>query len=65
MIKDYLDQYVIGQDYAKTVMSVAVANHYKRILNPPQDFDTRSFRIRKNIVGKNYCKIFGRAFCHE
>ena len=38
-IKDYLDQYVIGQEYAKTVMSVAVANHYKRILNPPEDFD--------------------------
>ena len=38
-IKDYLDQYVIGQDAAKTVMSVAVANHYKRIINPPSDFD--------------------------
>ncbi len=30
-IKDYLDQYVIGQDYAKKVLSVAVYNHYKRI----------------------------------
>ena len=30
-IKDYLDQYVIGQDYAKRVLSVAVYNHYKRI----------------------------------
>ena len=38
-IKEYLDQYVIGQDAAKTVMSVAVANHYKRIINPPKDFD--------------------------
>ena len=38
-IKEYLDQYVIGQDAAKTVMSVAVANHYKRIVNPPSDFD--------------------------
>ncbi len=38
-IKEYLDQYVIGQDAAKTVMSVAVANHYKRIINPPSDFD--------------------------
>ncbi len=32
-IKDYLDQYVIGQDYAKRVLSVAVYNHYKRIVN--------------------------------
>ncbi|PKL26622.1 MAG: ATP-dependent Clp protease ATP-binding subunit ClpX [Spirochaetae bacterium HGW-Spirochaetae-3] len=32
-IKDYLDQYVIGQDYAKKVLSVAVYNHYKRIAN--------------------------------
>src|SRR6056297_2477569 len=30
-IKEYLDQYVIGQDDAKKVLSVAVYNHYKRI----------------------------------
>ena len=30
-IKEYLDSYVIGQDYAKRVLSVAVYNHYKRI----------------------------------
>jgi ATP-dependent Clp protease ATP-binding subunit ClpX len=30
-IKAFLDQYVIGQDYAKRVLSVAVHNHYKRI----------------------------------
>jgi len=30
-IKDYLDQYVIGQDRAKKVLAVAVYNHYKRI----------------------------------
>ena len=30
-LKAYLDQYVIGQDRAKTVLSVAIANHYKRI----------------------------------
>jgi ATP-dependent Clp protease ATP-binding subunit ClpX len=30
-IKDYLDQYVIGQDQAKIVLSVAIANHFKRI----------------------------------
>jgi len=39
LIKEHLDQYVIGQDSAKTVLSVAVANHYKRIVQPPIDFD--------------------------
>lgn len=38
-IKEHLDQYVIGQDHAKTVLSVAVANHYKRITMPPENFD--------------------------
>jgi ATP-dependent Clp protease ATP-binding subunit ClpX len=37
-IKDYLDQYVIGQDEAKRYLSVAVYNHYKR-LQQPQDQD--------------------------
>ncbi|MBR6637933.1 MAG: ATP-dependent Clp protease ATP-binding subunit ClpX [Lachnospiraceae bacterium] len=32
-IKEFLDQYVIGQDEAKKVLSVAVYNHYKRILS--------------------------------
>ncbi|HOX18722.1 MAG TPA: ATP-dependent Clp protease ATP-binding subunit ClpX [Spirochaetales bacterium] len=32
-IKAYLDQYVVGQDYAKKALSVAVYNHYKRIAN--------------------------------
>ena len=39
LIKDHLDNYVVGQDYAKTVMSVAVSNHYKRITTPPKDFE--------------------------
>ena len=30
-LKNYLDQYVIGQDRAKKSLSVAVYNHYKRI----------------------------------
>src|SRR5262245_59936249 len=32
-IKTFLDQYVIGQDYPKRVLSVAVHNHYKRLEN--------------------------------
>ena len=31
-IKAFLDEYVIGQDEAKKVLSVAVYNHYKRVL---------------------------------
>jgi ATP-dependent Clp protease ATP-binding subunit ClpX len=33
-IKEYLDQYVIGQDDAKRYLSVAVYNHYKRLQQP-------------------------------
>lgn len=38
-IKNYLDKYVIGQDSAKMVLSVAIANHYKRIDNPSTDVE--------------------------
>lgn len=38
-IKDFLDQYVIGQDQTKKVMSVAVYNHYKRLLQPKSNDD--------------------------
>ena len=37
VIKKHLDEYVIGQDYAKKVMSVAVYNHYKRVLTDTMD----------------------------
>lgn len=33
-IRNYLDEYVIGQPEAKIVLAVAIANHYKRITNP-------------------------------
>ena len=36
-IKEYLDQYVIGQDDAKRYLSVAVYNHYKRLQQPVDD----------------------------
>ena len=38
-LKAYLDEYVIGQEKAKRVLSVAVYNHYKRIMHPPTDRD--------------------------
>jgi ATP-dependent Clp protease ATP-binding subunit ClpX len=38
-IKSFLDEYVIGQDQTKKVMSVAVYNHYKRLLQPASKDD--------------------------
>jgi len=43
-IKKFLDQYVIGQDHAKKVLSVAVYNHYQRIMNPASGDDESIFR---------------------
>lgn len=36
-IKEYLDQYIIGQDEAKKYLSVAVYNHYKRLQQPKDE----------------------------
>ena len=46
-IKSLLDQYVIGQDHAKKVLSVAVYNHYKRIT---QTIDENEVEIEKSNV---------------
>ena len=47
-IKEFLDQYVIGQDQAKKIISVSVYNHYKRLTQP---FDKDETEIEKsNIV---------------
>src|SRR5690625_1391707 len=47
-IKSFLDEYVIGQDYAKKYLSVAVYNHYKRIgqkVNHPDDVEIEKSNI--------------------
>ena len=44
-IKRHLDQYVIGQDLAKQVLSVAVVNHYKRIANPNTEIEIEKTNI--------------------
>ncbi|MCF8351715.1 MAG: ATP-dependent Clp protease ATP-binding subunit ClpX, partial [Bacteroidales bacterium] len=49
-IKKYLDQYVIGQEEAKKVLSVAVYNHYKRIMQPPVRDDSDVEIEKSNIV---------------
>ena len=48
-IKEYLDEHVIGQNDAKIVLSVAIANHYKRINHPPKDLELQKGNVL--IVG--------------
>jgi ATP-dependent Clp protease ATP-binding subunit ClpX len=50
-IKRHLDQYVIGQDEAKKVMSVAVYNHYKRLMQAPTDDDVMIEKSNIIMVG--------------
>ncbi len=49
-IKEFLDQYIIGQNQAKKVMSVAVYNHYKRLLQKPKSKDEDVEIEKSNIV---------------
>ena len=70
-LKKLLDQYVIGQDEAKKVLSVAVYNHYKRIYS---DLDVGDVEIEKsnvlsihqqeveNIIGKTLATILDVPF---
>ena len=44
-IKDYLDDYVIGQDDAKIALSVAVSQHFKRINNPSPDIEIEKTNV--------------------
>ena len=50
-IKDYLDQYVIGQDDAKRVLSVSVYNHYKRLLQQKTDDEVEIEKSNIIMVG--------------
>ncbi|ALD20407.1 ATP-dependent Clp protease ATP-binding subunit ClpX [Hymenobacter sp. DG25A] len=51
-MKEYLDQYVVGQDEAKKVMSVAVYNHYKRLMQKPQKDDVVIEKSNIIMVGE-------------
>ena len=50
-IKDFLDQYVIGQDEAKRFLSVAVYNHYKRVLQEVSNDDVEIEKSNILLVG--------------
>ena len=56
-IKAHLDKYVIGQDEAKKVLSVAVYNHYKRILN------NAALRKGSDGIEKSNVVILGETGC--
>ncbi|MCA4898215.1 MAG: ATP-dependent Clp protease ATP-binding subunit ClpX [Bacteroidota bacterium] len=72
-IKKFLDEYVIGQDEAKRVMSVAVYNHYKRLTQRKLDTDvtiekSNIIMVGETGTGKTYlartlAKILQVPFC--
>lgn len=51
-IKQYLDQFVVGQEEAKKVISVAVYNHYKRLMQSPDDEDISIEKSNIIMVGE-------------
>lgn len=50
-IKKLLDEYVIGQDDAKKVLSIAVYNHYKRLISEESDDDVELAKNNVLLVG--------------
>src|SRR6187431_2110628 len=72
-IKKFLDEYVIGQDEAKKIMSVAVYNHYKRLMQRKADSDvtiekSNIIMVGETGTGKTYlartlAKILQVPFC--
>ncbi|WP_455170245.1 ATP-dependent Clp protease ATP-binding subunit ClpX [Aegicerativicinus sediminis] len=51
-IKKFLDEYIIGQEYTKKIMSVAVYNHYKRLLQPADEDDIEIQKSNIVMVGQ-------------
>ena len=73
-IKAHLDDFVIGQDDSKKVMSVAVYNHYKRILQPDtseEDIEIEKSNIimvgrtgtGKTLIARSIAKLLKVPFC--
>ena len=51
-IKNFLDQYVVGQDMAKKIIAVAVYNHYKRLMQKPDSEDIDIEKSNIILVGE-------------
>ena len=70
-IHKYLDQYIIGQEYAKKILSVAVYNHYKRILSGSDDLELDKSNILivgdtgtgKTLFARTIAKMLNVPFC--
>lgn len=72
-INEHLNDYVIGQDYAKKVLSVAVHNHYKRIDAPTDDDEVELQKSNiiligptgsgKTLVAQTLARILNVPFC--
>ena len=54
-IKDVLDQYVIGQEQAKRVLSVAVHNHYKRLAHGSKGGEVELAKSNILLIGPTGC----------
>ncbi len=54
-IKDVLDDYVIGQEHAKRVLSVAVHNHYKRLNHASKNGDVELAKSNILLIGPTGC----------
>ena len=73
-IKAFIDQYMIGQERAKRVMSVAVYNHYKRLLQPASKEDEIEIEksniiivgetgTGKTLIARTIAKMLNVPFC--
>ena len=54
-LKEFLDQYVIGQDIAKRALSVAVHNHYKRLTSADKDLPVEIEKSNVLLLGPTGC----------